>query len=334
MKKGIVSISLMIISMSSFGQTTNCSGATQVCNDVSFSGNSAGTGTQELNASNQGCLTVEHQSSWYYFQPVTSGTVALTIQTSVDYDFAIWATGNCSSLGTPVRCSYSATTGNTGLAAMNAGTSSGCGFLGLFPCGPSPVSDVTEGTGGDRWVMPLNVIAGQTYIMLIDNFTANATPFTLDWTFSAGATLNCTPIILPIELTHFMATYEENSNSNKIQWQTATERLNDHFTLERSIDGNDWKMINQQSGAEKSEVAIDYVFEDFDYQQGEMNYYRLSQTDFDGTIEVFDVIAVDNRQSTRIIVKVFNTMGQEVPLDTKGIVILLYDDGTTRRVFR
>ncbi|HLP57077.1 MAG TPA: hypothetical protein VK151_18705 [Fluviicola sp.] len=335
MKKVLLTFSVIGLSITGFGQNNNCSSATQVCNDVAFSGNSSGAGsTQELNASNQGCLSVEHQSSWYYFQPVTSGTVALTITTSVDYDFAIWATGNCNALGAPVRCSYSAASGNTGLAAMTPGSPTGCGFFGLFPCPPAPVSDVTEGAGGDKWVMPLNVVAGQTYIMLIDNFTANSTPFTLDWTFSAGATLNCTPIVLPLELLEFMAHYERPVNSNIVEWETGSERENDHFTLERSIDGVNWTIINQQAGAENSVVPIEYKYEDFGYIQNVINYYRLSQTDYNGTVETFDIISVDNSNGGKKIAKVFNTLGQEVPSETTGIVILQYEDGSTRRVFR
>jgi hypothetical protein len=313
---------------------TNCSSATQVCNDISFTGNSSGAGAQELNAGNQGCLGVEHQSSWYYFQPVTSGTVSLTIQTSVDYDFAIWATGNCSSLGPPVRCSYSATTGNTGLAAMTPGTPSGCGFFGLFPCPPGPVTDVTEGAGGDKWVMPLPVVAGQTYILLIDNFTANSTPFTLDWTFSGGASLNCSPIVLPIELLNLMAAYSEPTNSNRISWSTASERLNDHFTLERSTDAVTWTIIDKQNGAENSEVRIDYVYEDYNFVPGKTNYYRLSQTDYDGTVETFDILSVDNTSSGKRVMKVYNILGQEVPFESTGVVILLYGDGSTKRFYR
>ncbi|MDH4472413.1 MAG: hypothetical protein QE487_07375 [Fluviicola sp.] len=335
MEKLIIALSILGVSAIGFGQNNNCSTATQVCNDVAFSGNSAGAGSvQELNASNRGCLTVEHQSSWYYFQPVTSGTVALNITTSVDYDFAIWATGNCNALGAPVRCSYASTAGNTGLAAMNQGTASGCGFLGLFPCGPSAVGDVSEGVGGDRWVLPLNVVAGQTYIMLIDNFTANSTPFTLDWTFSAGATLNCTPIILPIELVEFMANYRRPTNSNVVNWETASERDNDHFTLERSTDATNWTIVDQQAGSENSVIPIEYVYEDFGFAPDVINYYRLSQTDYNGTVEFFDMIAVDNSNSGRKIAKVYNTLGQEVPLETVGMVILQYEDGTTRRVFR
>lgn len=338
MKKQItLLLGIVLFGSSALAQNTNCSGATQVCNDVSFTGNNTGAGTQELNGSNQGCLFTEHQSSWYYFQPVTSGTVALTIQTAVDYDFAIWGTGNCGSLGAPVRCSYSGQSGNTGLASSYYGQTSsfGCGFLGLFACyGTVTVSDVSETASGDAWVMPLNVVAGQTYIMLIDNFTANSTPFTLDWTFSNGATLNCNPIILPTELTEFMATYHEKENKNEVIWRTQSERFNDHFTLERSIDGSSWTMINKQEGAENSTSPIDYKHDDLDYLPGQINYYRLSQTDFDGETTVYDYIAVDNQKVARHVQKVFNTMGQEIPFDSKGLVILLYDDGTTSKIVR
>ena len=139
----------------------NCSNSTSVCNDASFNGNSSGFGTQELTSSNQGCMTTEHQSSWYTFTVSTTGTISLNITTAVDYDFAIWGPNTpCSSLGTPIRCSWAAGGGNTGL---------GNGAV-----------DITEGAGGDRWVAPMSVTAGQTYIMLIDNFTANSTPFTLN----------------------------------------------------------------------------------------------------------------------------------------------------------
>lgn len=169
--------------------TNNCLGATQVCTDVAFSGNSSGPGGQELpnNNTTDGCLSVEHQSSWYYFQPVTSGTVSMTITTSVDYDFAIW-TGTCGALGSPVRCSYAANGGSTGL---------GNGAI-----------DLSEDAYGDRWVAPLAVTAGQTYIMLIDNFTSSSTAFTLDWVFSSGAALNCDPVVLPLDLIAFSGSYE------------------------------------------------------------------------------------------------------------------------------
>jgi len=293
--------------------TTNCLGATQVCTDVAFSGNSSGSGAQELTNANKGCLGVEHQSSWYYFQPVTSGTVSLTITTTVDYDFAIWS-GTCSNLGTPIRCSYAAGGGNTGLG--------------------NGAADLSEDAYGNRWVAPLAVTAGQTYIMLIDNFTSSSTAFTLDWTFSSGATLNCMPVVLPLDLIEFTGNYQSTLNANILSWKTGTERDNDYFTLERSANGSNWATICKETGAGDSYTEIDYEFADNGFEEGKINYYRLSQTDFNGKKKTFDIISVSNLTVDKKIIKVCNMMGQEITPDSKGVVILLYDDGTTQRVLR
>ncbi|MEZ4889881.1 MAG: hypothetical protein R2779_04725 [Crocinitomicaceae bacterium] len=68
--------------------------------------NSSGAGTQELNGSSKGCMSTEHQSSWYYINVQTGGDLTLTIapqNVTDDYDFAIWgpftsATANASAL--------------------------------------------------------------------------------------------------------------------------------------------------------------------------------------------------------------------------------------------
>ncbi len=333
MKKLII-MSLVLSGGQLLAQTTNCAGATQVCNDVAFSGNSSGSGSQELNGSNQGCLGIEHQSSWYYFQPVTSGTIALTITTSVDYDFAIWATGNCNALGSPVRCSYSASSGNTGLAATTPGTPTGCGFLGLFACPPGPVTDATENASGDKWVMPLNVTAGQTYIMLIDNFTANSSAFTLDWTFSNGATLDCNPIVLPVELSGMIAYYNTQRKCNTLTWSTESEMNNDYFTVERSNDGEFWSVVSKQYSAGNTSAKTQYTYDDYTFAANGYNYYRLSQTDKNGAVKVLKVAAVDNSENGVKLMKMVNVLGQEVDETATGYILLIYEDGSVEKIYK
>lgn len=252
-----------------------CLGGTQICNDVSFSGNSSGQGAaEELNASNQGCLTSgENQSSWYYFNVTTSGTIGMNIVTGVDYDFAVWQTSNCQALGAPVRCSFSANTGGTGMSA---------GFF-----------DTSEDEFGDSYVAPINVIAGQTYIMMIDNFTADGTSFTLDWTMTGGASLNCTPISLPVELSHFSAS--PKSNYNEITWTTSSEINNSFFSVEKSTDGINWVELGRIQGAGNSNVENTYVMNDLVPSQ--VTYYMLSQTDFDGTKKYFNTIFVERDEN-------------------------------------
>ncbi len=285
----------------------NCAGSTFICTDASFAGNSGGFSTQELNVCNQGCLSVEHQSSWYTFTMLTSGTVSLSINTTFDYDFAIWGPNiGCPPAGAPIRCSYSGLTGNTGLG-MGA-------------------TDFTEGAGGDKWVAPLNVLAGQTYILLIDNFTANSTPFTLDWTLTGGASFSCSP--LPIELFSFVG--ENKGDYNLLKWSTASEINNDYFIVEKSEDAIDWQKIGTLNGAGNSSIKLDYEMRDHNVSST-LTYYRLTQVDFDGNKEVFDPIAVTSKEVKKTVVKVTNLMGQEVSEDYEWIRIIYYSDGTTMK---
>ncbi len=292
----------------------DCLNSYPLCSDQTFSGNTNDFGTQELDATNRGCLTDnEHQSSWYYFQPITSGTFEfiLTPTASIDYDFAIW-TGTCAALGTPVRCSFSDNYAPTGMV-VGAG-------------------DNTETPAGDGYVNALSIVAGQTYIMLIDNYTADNTSFTFDITLSNGATLDCSPTPLPVQLVDF--TGKENYGHNLLSWSTYSESGNDYFLLERSTDGINWETAHKQQGAGNSTALLNYEYADFDFKRNAINYYRLSQVDYNGEGELFKFISIDNTNGGKQIVRVLNLMGQELPLNATGTVILIFEDGTSEVVRR
>lgn len=290
----------------------NCSSYTQVCNDASFAGNSNGAGIQELNAGNQGCMSIEHQSSWYVFQVASSGTLALNITTIFDYDFAIWGPNvSCGALGAPIRCSWAAGGGNTGL---------GNGAI-----------DNSEGAGGDRWVKTLAVTAGQTYIMLIDNFTANSTAFTLDWTMTGGASLNCSP--LPIELLYFNSE-KISCLENLIYWSTATQMNNDRFEVQKSSDAIHFETIVIINGAGTNNSQMSYKYVDNNANKG-INYYRLRQVDFDGKSKIFFITSVDNSCGKDLkLVRVTNLLGQEVGEEYDGVKFMQYSDGSIIKKIR
>ena len=86
---------------------------------------------------------------------------------------------------------------------------------------------------------------------------------------------------LPIELTSFMV-YPEAEEAALLVWNTATEIDNDYFTIEHSIDGIRYYPIAEVLGAGTSTIAQKYSFIDYEASVG-INYYRLKQTDFDGT---------------------------------------------------
>ncbi|MEO1054192.1 MAG: T9SS type A sorting domain-containing protein [Bacteroidota bacterium] len=99
----------------------------------------------------------------------------------------------------------------------------------------------------------------------------------------------CTSGPLPIELLSFKV--EPNDNTVVISWATASELNNDFFTLERSSDGTDFQEIARMRGAGNSEEVLSYQFIDIRPIVG-IAYYRLTQTDFDGTSETFPLASV------------------------------------------
>jgi|GEM_PF-6326116 len=95
---------------------------------------------------------------------------------------------------------------------------------------------------------------------------------------------------LPVELTDFST--KCNVASVTLSWSTATETNNDYFTIEKSINAEDWVPVGIVDGAGNSNELINYEFEDAEPMSG-TSYYRLKQTDFDGKFEYFGPVTVN-----------------------------------------
>jgi hypothetical protein len=133
---------------------------------------------------------------------------------------------------------------------------------------------------------------------------------------------------LPVELVDF---YVENKiEVNNLSWVTASELNNDYFIVENSTDGYIWDIMRLVNGAGNSTTKNTYELEHRNYKEA-INYYRLTQVDFDGNREVFKTIAIDNSKEKKTLVRTVNLMGQDVDENYKGLVINLYSDGTTNK---
>jgi hypothetical protein len=98
---------------------------------------------------------------------------------------------------------------------------------------------------------------------------------------------------------------------------------------------NDWTIVNIEPAAGNSQDAITYSFVDRGFTQGRINYYRLIQTDLDGTSEVFTkLVSIDDSKLNVQLVSIVNLLGQEISEDTRGVQIRVYSDGTTEKVFK
>ena len=97
--------------------------------------------------------------------------------------------------------------------------------------------------------------------------------------FTFGSTeLDVNP--LPVEVVDF--TGHQDGNAVVLEWTTLSEKDNDYFEIERSIDGENFVTLGRVAGAGNSTAKIDYNFVDNEPVQGRA-YYRLSQVDYDGT---------------------------------------------------
>ena len=106
--------------------------------------------------------------------------------------------------------------------------------------------------------------------------------------FALGSNFSQNP--LPVEWLAFDATPKDQKVL--LTWQTATETNNSHFTVLHSTDGLNFRELGHKPGAGNSNQLLSYSFKDHHPEPG-VNYYRIRQTDFDGTTDYSNLVAVD-----------------------------------------
>lgn len=105
------------------------------------------------------------------------------------------------------------------------------------------------------------------------------------------ATTNIALTPLPVEFIAFNAA-REGSGTVMTTWSTASERGNDHFTVQRSLTTEHWEDVAVVDAAGNSNTVLEYAALDAAAPPG-VCYYRIEQTDFDGTSSYTHIVAVD-----------------------------------------
>ncbi len=98
---------------------------------------------------------------------------------------------------------------------------------------------------------------------------------------------------LPIELIAFDASV--TSDKLNFNWSTATETNNDFFTLERTLDGAEFEVVETfKSKALGGNSSVNLKYNGIDVQpHNGISYYRLKQTDFNGQFTYSQLITVN-----------------------------------------
>ena len=118
---------------------------------------------------------------------------------------------------------------------------------------------------------------------------------------------NCITV-LPIELVSFTANCIPSLNiieSPKVilDWSTSSETNNNYFTIERSYDALTWEAIGKLNGSGNSNNILNYSFVDQysnpSEETNKIKYYRLKQTDFNGSIHASYITVSSNCDSNK-----------------------------------
>lgn len=152
------------------------------------------------------------------------------------------------------------------------GDNTTCGWSGALPT--TAISRHSQTANG---VTSYGSVANSQYV----DFTISS--FSELWLHGSA---NVSP--LPVELLYFLGNCE--NGISQLVWSTASEQNNAFFIVERSKDGTNWEFVERVSGAGNSNAQLMYQVSD--KKANGANYYRLSQQDYDGTIEVFASIYV------------------------------------------
>ena len=178
MKKSLLLISFLLSHLF-FAQNNDCSTAIPICSNANITLTPNGSGNSDEGT---GCMSGgEHNSIWFTFSTLTAGTLTFVINPvlNVDYDWALYGPNQtCAQIQTvdPIRCSYDAPGPGqyaTGLNLTSLDTSEGAGTDNL-------------GNSSDGMVKYIDVLPGQQYYLLIDQFSGSSSQFSLTFGGTAG----------------------------------------------------------------------------------------------------------------------------------------------------
>ena len=153
-------------------------------------------------------------------------------------------------------------------------------------------------------------------------FTFNNVTIGNDNYFTIGSA-NATSTPLPVELTTFDVTHEPPIVV--ATWETASELNNDLFTLERAGEDLAFYEVARQAGAGTSSVVRTYSAID-PHPFGGRSYYRLKQTDYDGTSTYSDIRSIKIDETDRELVLFPNPSdGRNLNFTMGNSVFLLHE---------
>ena len=176
-----------------------------------------------------------------------------------------------------------------------------------------------SGTSATYTIPALNTTGTVSYYVFTSGsgLTISATDadlYTINLNNNAGSNYSYSSVVLDASLLDFSA--NKKTSFTELTWQTASEKDNAQFNIQRSTNNQTWQTIgtvkatNNPSGAK-------YNFTD-DAPLSNINYYRLEMVDRDGKMDYSKVVSVSGKDGKQLLSVYPNPVKAELTLLTDG----------------
>lgn len=156
--------------------------------------------------------------------------------------------------------------------------------------------------------------------LVVTTLGSNITAVTASFTGWGSYFLVTGAVALPVTLIDFSGIVVDNQHI-QLRWKTSYERGNSGFDVERSHDGQHFAPIQTHSSNGDSHNGHEYTYTDRYLQPG-VYYYRLRQTDRDGTVTYSKIISL----------KINGTGISIQPVPARDVLIVQLDKPAATRV--
>lgn len=323
----------------------DCFTSTTICDETATIAQGTvddGFGTQELitsGATDNTCFggAGERESVWYNFTVDVGGTFEMNIDpdysdggangTDVDWSIYNLPTGDCSTdltLANQIECNWSGCLGATGTSsspstepgALNSGP--GCG-------GSYAAWDAT----------PPTLTAGETYAILIDNFSTDNLGYELNF----GGTVTFeeligTCLILELPLNFIYSNATTLKSSNQLNWKIDDYDV-DYFVIEKSKNGTIFNAIKKVKPSKIESESNEFTYVDKKITEG-VEFYRVRAVK-QGEGKIYsDILKVERNIADAKLLHRTDLIGRKIiDIDSyNGIYFNVYDNGINKKQYK
>lgn len=124
---------------------------------------------------------------------------------------------------------------------------------------------------------------------------------------------------LPVEFAGFQLD-QAGSSAVNIAWSTASETQNNYFTVLRSRSGDNFRSVGRKNGQGTKLTSTEYTLVDDVPRPNATYYYKIRQTDFDGTTSCSNIKAIElgKRSASDLSISHVTTQGNTLAAHLKG----------------